>query len=197
MLRMTLNTFTRVRTEMRAEQRNVWLDDGEAFFEVAYDARRPFVVHSGSNRITVLGTKFSVYKSGNSLQVAVVEGHVELAAGDAARQVLAKADAAAVSPGLVRVRHAAKGEIDANLSWLSGQLQFNGVALGTAAEQFNRYNQKKLVIADPAAAAIVIGGTFEAVNVEQFSRLLSSGFGLVVKVEGDTIRVSSPERAGG
>ncbi|MFG6430736.1 FecR family protein [Roseateles sp. LYH14W] len=189
--RLTLNTATRIRTEMQPAQRKVWLDDGEAYFEVAPDAKRPFVVQAGQSRITVLGTKFSVYRNGNDVRVAVIEGRVALAAGGAAPQMLARADTAAVSPGVIRVRQATAAELTAGMGWLTGQLRFDGVTLAAAAEQFNRYNRRKLLIDDPAAAAILIGGSFEAGNVEQFARLLASGFGLVVRLEADAIHVAS------
>lgn len=188
---LTLNTATRVRTALAPMQRQVWLDDGEAYFEVARDPQRPFVVHAGASRITVLGTKFSVYRQGHDVRVAVVEGQVELATGKAARQLLARADTASVTPGVIRVRQASADEIAADMSWLSGQLRFDGVTLAAAAAQFNRYNRQHLVIDDPAAAAIVIGGSFEAANVEQFARLLASGFGLSVRIEADAIHVAS------
>jgi transmembrane sensor len=189
--RLTLNTATRIRTEMQPAQRKVWLDDGEAYFEVAHDASRPFVVQAGQSRITVLGTKFSVYRKGSDVRVAVIEGRVALAAGNAAPQVLARADTATVSPGFIRVRQATAAEMDAGMGWLTGQLRFDGITLAAAAEQFNRYNRRQLLIDDPAAAVIVIGGSFEAANVDQFARLLGSGFGLAVRVEADAIHVAS------
>lgn len=187
--RLTLNTATRLRTDMRTDQRRVWLDAGEAYFEVAHDARRPFVVLSGAHRITVLGTKFSVHREGDQLRVLVVEGRVELSTGATSAAVLAKADNAVATPGLVRLRHESPRELDASMRWLEGKLQFDGVTLEAAAAQFNRYNQKQLVMADAEAGRIRIGGTFDANNVEQFARLLHSGFGLEVAVNDDVIRV--------
>src|SRR3546814_1809761 len=55
--RVELSTDTRVRTAVTAETREVWLDRGEAYFEVKHDAGRPFVVWAGGGKVTVLDRK--------------------------------------------------------------------------------------------------------------------------------------------
>ena len=56
-----LNAASRLRffTSDRGRERRVWLE-GEAYFEVAHDARRPFIVESGGQSIRVLGTRFNI-----------------------------------------------------------------------------------------------------------------------------------------
>ena len=58
--RVELNTETRLRASISADGREAWLDQGEAYFEVAHDASRPFTVHMGDRTVNVLGTRFSV-----------------------------------------------------------------------------------------------------------------------------------------
>ena len=58
--KVELNTASVVRASITAQSRQVWLDKGEAYFEVAHLSGRPFVVHAGNRTITVLGSKFSV-----------------------------------------------------------------------------------------------------------------------------------------
>ena len=48
--KVTLNTATQLRAAVGTTARNVWLDDGEAYFDVAHDASRPFVVTAGARR---------------------------------------------------------------------------------------------------------------------------------------------------
>jgi len=64
------------------------------------------------------------------------------------------------------------------------------MTLVDAAAEFNRYNHKQLVVVDPRAAGVHIGGSFDATNVEAFVRLLRQGFGLTVEEEGNVIRIS-------
>ena len=76
--RIELNTGTRLRAALAAGTRELWLDEGEAYFDVAHDAQRPFIVHAGSRTITVLGTKFAVRLDRGRVQVAVSEGRVRI-----------------------------------------------------------------------------------------------------------------------
>lgn len=50
--------------------------NGRAYFNVAKDAEHPFVINTSKGKITVLGTKFTVWVSGGNMEVAVEEGKV-------------------------------------------------------------------------------------------------------------------------
>jgi transmembrane sensor len=189
---LTLNTATKLRTAVTPQAREVWLDQGEAFFDIAHDAKRPFVVHAGKQTVTVLGTKFSLFREGDRLRVAVLEGRVQVKTARSNATVLARDDAAVADVANVLVTRKSSQQLNASLSWLQGKLVFDQVSLADAARQFNRYGRRQLVIEDDAAARIAIGGVFDAHNVEAFARLLHAGFGLKVQTDGDTIRVSSP-----
>jgi transmembrane sensor len=75
---ITLNTATEVHVALTPEERHIRLDDGEAFFEVAHDAKRPFVVQAGDKRVIAVGTKFSVRRNGDEIRVVVTEGKVRV-----------------------------------------------------------------------------------------------------------------------
>ena len=64
------------------------------------------------------------------------------------------------------------------------------LTLAQAAGEFNRYNRRQLVIADPALSGMVIGGSFAPENVDGFARLLQQGFGLRVDNRDDKIIIS-------
>lgn len=191
---ITLNTATLVRARVSRNQRTVWLDRGEAYFDVAHDADHPFTVISGANRITVLGTRFTVRRDARGTDVVVVEGRVQVENAQISSQpavILAKHQKVVATPAGMLTSDESDARIEHGLSWREGKLVFDQVTLGYAAGEFNRYNRKKLVMADAAAAAQQIGGRFDADNVEGFARLLQRGFGLDVRETGDTITVAS------
>jgi len=190
--RLTLNTATQLRTAVTAQARQVWLEHGEAFFDIAHDPKHPFVIHAGQQTVTVLGTKFSLYRDGEWLHVAVLEGRVQVQGEQSRPTVLTREDAGLADAGNVLVTKQSPQQLNASLGWLQGKLVFNEVSLAEAARQFNRYGRKQLVIKDDAAARIGIGGVFDSANVDAFARLLHAGFGLQVQVEGEEIQVSSP-----
>jgi transmembrane sensor len=76
---VTLNTDTSLRVVMTKGLRRIELNKGEAFFDVAHDGSRPFVVYAGNKRVMAVGTKFSVRRESDDVQVVVTEGRVSLA----------------------------------------------------------------------------------------------------------------------
>jgi transmembrane sensor len=191
--RMELNTNTRVRTDVTAARRVVTLDSGEAYFDVVHDAARPFVVYAGNRRITDLGTKFSVFRNGDDVRVTVREGRVKVDVLDrpAVNAPLeAQAGHMVVTKGSeTLVFTKPDTDINSDLAWRSGMLVFNQQTLAEAAEQFNRYNNRKIIV-EGNARRIRIGGSFKADNVEVFVLLLHRGFGLSVADQGKRIIVS-------
>lgn len=189
-----LNTGTRLRASLAPALRELWLDEGEAYFDVAHDARRPFVVHAGPRTITVLGTKFSVRFDRGRVQVAVSEGRVRIdrpAAADRSTTTITRGDLAVAEGRSLLVAENSVARVENSFSWRRGMLTFEQSSLADAASEFNRYNRRHVVIADPAAAGIRIGGSFEAGNVEAFGRLLRDAYGLNVEFTPDEIRISS------
>ncbi|RQO53261.1 hypothetical protein DBV14_14605 [Variovorax sp. KBW07] len=195
---LTLNTATHVRALVNESGRKVWLDDGEAYFDIAHDKQHPFVVIAGDRRITVLGTRFLVRRQGDQVNVTVEEGRVQIASssGQGVKSgeqptVLTRNQAAVASASSVLVMSKAPKQIDDELSWRQGRLVFDQTTLGDAAAQFNRYNTRKLVIADKAIAGIRIGGSFDANNMSGFVALLKQGFGLAAHESDNETRISN------
>ena len=191
--RVELNTDTRLRTDVTAARRVVTLDSGEAYFDVVHDAARPFVVYAGNRRITDLGTKFSVFRNGDDVRVTVQEGRVKVDVLDRPAvdaPVVAEAGHTVMAKGSETLVFAKPDtDIDDDLAWRSGMLVFNQNTLAEVADQFNRYNSRKIVV-EGSARRIRIGGSFKADNEEVFVLLLHRGFGLSVDNQGTRIVVS-------
>ena len=186
--RLTLNTGTRLRTASDGE-RKVWLDQGEAFFDIAHDPLHPFVVEVGASRVTVLGTRFTVRRDGDLTRVLVEQGRVRLSEREASVLIGGNQEATARA-GTITRSEVGPQKTAQRLAWREGRIVFDQTTLGAAADEFNRYNERKLVIADPAAANLLIGGSFAPSNIDSFVRLLEQGFGLTVKRDSDRIVVS-------
>jgi transmembrane sensor len=178
-----LNTATIIRAAISSHARDVWLDNGEAFFSVRHLAV-PFVVHAGSRLVTVLGTKFSVLRDGDKVHVAVIEGRVRVSDVDSADPApiatIDKGDMLEVQGDSTLVMQNAEHKVEQSLAWREGMLEFEQTPLLEAASEFNRYNRHKLVVTG-RAAMIPIGGSFKASNVDDFARLLHEAYGLRVE----------------
>ncbi len=193
--RVTLNTASRIRVLISGQERRVWLDQGEAYFDVVHDERRPFAVLTGDYRVTDVGTQFSVRRYRDATRVAVAGGQVRIDgidAGPGDGGALASAGDIAVAEGQsILLSRQSTEKVEDALSWRRGTLTFDQVTLAEAAAELNRYNRQQIVFADNKAAQILVGGSFQADNAPAFARLLHDAFGLRVQDEGETLKISS------
>ncbi|PTU28274.1 FecR family protein [Stenotrophobium rhamnosiphilum] len=179
-----LNTNTHLRAVVDEKARVVWLDKGEAYFEVAHDEKRPFVVYAGDRRIVVLGTHFLVRRDHDRIEVMVAEGRVRVEGVDTTKPlksaIITPGNMVVSESGSMMVAMASPEKVESELAWRRGYLVFDRTSLASVAEQFNRYNEKKILIEDPKIIDTRISGSFEANNVDAFGRLLQRAYGLSV-----------------
>jgi len=188
--RATLSSGSELGVTLARNERHIALRRGEAFFDVAKDADRPFVVQSGKRSVVAVGTHFAVRADGEALRVIVVEGSVRLtsATPEATMPALLSAGMIAVADaGGVHTRTYPVDRAEEMLSWRTGLLSFRATPLAEAASEFNRYNTRKLVIDDPAIGAMPISGNFRWSNTDAFVRLVEQGFALHAERRGDDI----------
>jgi transmembrane sensor len=159
---------------MTKTQRTVWLDKGEAFFEVAHDAQRPFIVMVAGHRVTDIGTKFLIRHDPARLEVAVVEGKVGFDSSDPASRAqplqLTAGDVLVATPHAITVKAKREEDLATELGWRRGMLIFHHTTLAEAAAEFNRYNGHQLVVGDNASS-LTINGVFPKNDVPAFIRL--------------------------
>jgi transmembrane sensor len=190
--KIELNGNTSLQAKESGPGRVVTLDHGLAYFEVVHDEHHPFTVYAGNRKITDLGTKFSVYRKDDKVEVVVKEGRVRIdivnspvatpVFADRDNMVIAKADETLLAP---------KQSANAtdNLTWRSGLLIFNDERLADVAKEFNKYNKKQILVA-ANAGDIKIGGSFRQDNIEGFKSLLEQGFDVRVKEDRGKIYVT-------
>jgi transmembrane sensor len=119
-----------------ASSRSIRLE-GRAFFAVATDSTRPFTVETPVGRAQVLGTRFEIASSADSLRLVVVEGRVALAASGTSVEV-ARGEVSRVTAGSAPSAPAA-ADVWAVLDWPSGLLVFQATPFADVVEQIGRY----------------------------------------------------------
>lgn len=194
--RITLNTASDVQVLLSKSQRHIQLQQGEAFFEVARDPERPFVVEANGRHIIAVGTQFSVRREGDFVEVVVTEGKVRMEEGarrgpGAAPVFLTAGYIAQSTNAELRIEQHSIEDAVSRLSWRAGVLQFRDLPLGDAVAEFNRYNTRKIVIADDAVAQLRIEGNFRPTQSQAFVRLLEAGFPVRASTDGDRIVLAS------
>jgi transmembrane sensor len=198
-----LNTNSVMRTRLSPDHREVVLERGEALFKVAHDASRPFDVQAGGTTVRAVGTEFSVRlrepnekaQGQKDVEVLVKEGRVAIdppkqqleraAALPPSVSMLSAGETVTISATRVSVQKVAETDVDKKLSWTEGRLWFERQRLADVVAEFNRYNRRQMVIADPAIADLRIGGGFEATDPESFVAALERTFGIRAFPEAD------------
>lgn len=161
--RVILNAESRLALPSASDPRAVHLE-GEAFFEVAHDPRRPFVIQTDGARVRVLGTTFSVsaYGDRDEVRVAVAEGSVSLHADGAAAQdtvVLRRRDLGiASSRGLTVREHI---NLDRYHAWVEGRLVFDATRLDEVARDLERKYDVQIQFADSTLQRRLLTATFD------------------------------------
>lgn len=173
-----LNTDTSIEVGMHARERDVRLLRGEARFDVAHDAGRPFIVSAGGSSVRAVGTAFTVRIRSEFTELTVIQGKVAVRDGPQPAMMVTAGTAAAIRGGTIATTRLVPEQIAQRISWQQGMLSFAGETLAQAVEDFNRYRRVPLVIGDPQIASIRIGGTFKANNSDQFVSALEQGFGV-------------------
>jgi transmembrane sensor len=193
---LRLDTDTVVTVRYSRAQRQVDVARGQALFEVAHDAGRPFRVIAGPAEVVDVGTRFDVYLQHDSTLVTVLEGQVTVALATASNDAAATGHAVAVHAGeQIRVSdgaapsHATPADAQRNTAWLRRQIIFEQEPLETVAAEFNRYSVTTIEIETPSLRALAISGTFSADDTESFVEFLRSLDGVRVEVTPIRVRV--------
>lgn len=194
--KLVLNTNSEVKVAFDDSKRRVALLRGQAWFEVAKDPERPFVVAAAGREITALGTAFDVRVDRGRLEVMLVEGRVRVARPALPSRPADTADAVMLAPRQMLVVHE-KGLDLRKLadtapveSWRSGLLIFDDQPLAQAVGEFNRYAARPLRVADPDTGAIRISGAFRIGDDRAFLGALAAGFGVDARISETEITLS-------
>lgn len=197
-----LNSRSRIRIRFSSEQRGVELIEGQALFKVAKDHARPFVVDSGGTHVRAVGTQFDVYRKRHGTIVTVVEGRVAvLAERDDGSMTFTEPETGTLGPGLLvsAGEQAAVNEssaqrlpnpnIDSATAWRQRELVFDTASLFDVAEEFNRYNTRRLVIDKDDNYNFHISGVFSSTDPSSLIRFLQARRELRVVETATEIRV--------
>jgi transmembrane sensor len=192
--RVRLNTNSQVRVQYRPGERRVALTRGEAFFEAAHDAARPFVVAADGARVRAIGTKFDVRRDASAVSVTLVQGQVQVRRdGQSAAATLAPNQQLTVTGQGISVPRPADA-VEAS-SWTTGHLTFRGVPLRDAVAEVNRYSPRKIVLEDADRVANEpVSGVFDVGDTGAFVTAVTTVFDLQAKAPGEGVIRLAPRQ---
>lgn len=203
--RIALNSDTRLHLEFGETQRRIVFDRGEALFEVARDARRPFSVRVGDRQVTALGTTFVVRYDPNRTDVILVDGKVSVSeSAGPSEKLSAKAGVLATEPQALTLVPGqrltlARSErpridsprIEAVTAWRRGEVLLDATPLNEAISEMNRYDERQLVIDEPALSTVRVSGVYRTGDSPGFARAVAELHGLAIDENKDQIHLRS------
>jgi transmembrane sensor len=174
-----LNTDTQLRVRFAHGERRLDLIKGQAFFDVAHDPSRPFLVSAGPMEVRAVGTRFDVRHDGPGAAVTLVQGKVKVSQEDAARGswTLTPGQALTLTPG-ANSAHPVGVDVTSLTGWTSGVITFHEVALVDAVAEMNRYERAKISLAPGVPAQARISGVFTPGGDEEFVAAAELSFDL-------------------
>lgn len=167
-----LNSKTRMsypQTFSMADKRVVHID-GEAYFEVSKNRKKPFIVKTNRGEIRVLGTKFyvSAYSHTNKFETSLVEGQVKVTTPNSSLTLAPNEKAILIGDQLVRERIE-----DLDLyRWRDGLYCFKDLSLTEILSQFETYYDIKFIINRPLPTNKINGKFRFADGVEYALKVL-------------------------
>lgn len=213
--RVELNTDSELEVHYTETLRKVRVIRGEAFFNVAHNKERPFVVYAGNRQVRAVGTAFSVKHDKQDFEVIVTEGVVavepvkvpipltkqkvqdnesEVVSNDAepvlmtANQVIQMHTSQKVIVASAIVSRTPR-DMQRQLSWREGLFDFSETPLAEVVAEMNRYTTRTIEIADPDIASVEFGGIFRTNEVDALIGAFES-LGIRVEYIGkDTVRL--------
>ena len=212
--KISLDAATIVRVAYSRHERQLWLEQGRAKFDVAKDPLRPFAVSAADKVVVATGTSFSVERVDNEVRVVLYEGHVavlEASGGNVLRplevgpqrpspghvltvgsELILPADNASA----IRLEPASIEPIDRgrSLSWETGLLVFQDEPLELAVARMNRYAEKPLIIGDSTVARLRISGVFRAGDTSALLEGLTAAFGVHARQGADAISLFAAQQ---
>jgi transmembrane sensor len=192
--RMVLNTASEATVRFDKARREIELASGEGLFQVVKDPARPFVVRAGFVSVRAVGTVFSVRTAGQSVDVTVTEGVVELVDNSTTgngviRRIAANERATVMETSQVHVQSMPHAEAERRLAWRDGMVDFAGESLTTAVEAINRHNRRQIVVDDPALASRPVVGMFRVNDPNNFAATVATALGVQSVDQDDAIHL--------
>jgi transmembrane sensor len=181
---------TTVRVNFDAETRAVTLERGEALFDVAKEADRPFIVTTDAGSVQALGTSFATADRGDEVVVTVATGRVavtSVAAGAQPMLALGANQQVVLSP--IGVSEPMVVNAERELKWVRNWYEYDGEPVSEIIEQLNLRNKVQVIVEDPSVGRLRMSSlAFKPSQPEEFVAKVNRWYADYPQRTGDTLR---------
>lgn len=198
---IVLAAKSRIFIDYSAAQRDIYLLSGEALFTVAKDKQRPFVVHNQGRTVQALGTIFNVRESKTVMEVAVLEGIVEVKAQSTINYSKAPIQQATTLTAGQALNLDKLGsfsntlifDVSERMAWQNGRLNYINTHLANVVFDLKRYSDLTIHIPDNQVASLGYTGSVIYDKVDDWLIALPYIFPVEVQRHGNTVVIAKRE----
>ncbi len=160
---------------------------GEAFFNIARNPEKPFIIHTAKANIKVLGTSFNVNAvSEGNIEVIVKSGTVEVTSNENMKQVvLHKDEKMKYNPASGEMTKSLNNDIN-YLFWKTHKLTFRETTLANVFETIEKVYNVKVLVQDAKINQCKLTATYENLDVEEIMNMIRITFGFKVTLHDNT-----------
>ncbi|GGO70625.1 FecR family protein [Bowmanella pacifica] len=193
---VALNSDSRLRVSFTAKVRQIYLERGEAFFDVAHEPARPFNVWANDRLFQAVGTAFSVQVDALKVALIVQEGIVSVNKAVTSQGLPAEE----LVPGGQLMQAGTRGEyrpmqdntapivakeLEKRLSWRQGNIIFTGDRLEDAIAEVSRHTLVQFEFIDEQARNVQVAGRFKLGDLDGLLVALQDNFNIHYQRIGD------------
>ena len=201
-VRLNVDSKLRIPRDTEDGRREVFVE-GEAYFDVASDPDRPFIVRTANARVNVIGTAFNVraYSEDGQTDVAVAEGTVSIQPehSQVESTPIQRGEMGRITPDQLVVTRAA--DLDVYLGWMDGRIVFDEEPLEQVARRLGRWYNLEYQIEDEEIKSRRLTANLRSQSTRDVLDVVSTALGIDYRLEGGRIifsvcRRSSQEACG-
>lgn len=179
---ITLGAKSELKAWATKKERHIILVNGQAFFKVAKNPQRPFLVDAGETKVRVVGTQFDVRKGSDRIRVAVLEGIVNVTSTSKTTVPIvltAGQQVTRLNEGTFEaVNSISVSELE---SWRNGRLIYLRASLADVVADANRYFNNSISLGSKDLANLKVTAAVSTNQMDALTDMLASSLPVVLR----------------
>jgi len=163
--------------------------EGEAYFDVAHDATRPFIVHTSYANTQVLGTSFNIHSTSEGVAVTLVEGKVNVSVPDGPTALLSPNQQAVVLRGTQNIT-TKEVAVEKYVGWKNNTLDFDHITVKEAISVLENWYNVEIEVTNPDLTNCVITSKYENESLENVLKSFVFILKMDYKIDGRVVTLS-------
>ena len=197
--KVTLNAGTSLRYPVRflkGQNRQVFIESGEAYFDVTKDENHPFIVQNSNVNVRVLGTQFNVsaYPEDSNVTTVLVEGAVSLYASDlnydAKNSPILKPGFKAAWNMKDQSLNIEKADVEIYTAWINGKIILKHMKFNSIIKKLERHYNVEITNNDDTLDEEYITATFDTETIEEVFAVISKIHPIKFEINENKIQIT-------